>query len=297
VLNDLAELYEGEGRHAEAGALLRRSINTITQHVGINSPEFARSLITLAAVYESEGRKDEAEPLYKRALSMRKNSFGASHPKVAKILDSLSTFYRGHGRYGEALSHIRRATAIHRDQAARLGGQRSSATLHEQKKARQIFINHVQTAWEISKRQPAKSVRLTEEAFEAAQLTQATGAAIAVANMGARFAAGDDDLALIVRARQDAVEERRQKDRVLASMLSRRPDQRNRSAETRLRREIEALDRKLSDLDGRLSRDFPEKAYPLASGSSRYGPAGHYRFGGQTREMGEKPWPCRDISC
>ena len=260
VLNDLAELYEGQGRHAEAGALLRRSINTITQHVGINSPEFARSLITLAAVYESEGRKDEAEPLYKRALSMRKNSFGASHPKVAKILDSLSTFYRGHGRYGEALSHIRRATAIHRDHAARLGAQRSNAVLHEQKKARQIFINHVQTAWEISKRQPAKSVRLTEEAFEAAQLTQATGAAIAVANMGARFAAGDDDLALIVRARQDAVEERRQKDRVLASMLSRRPDQRNRSAETRLRREIEALDRKLSDLDGRLSRDFPEYA-------------------------------------
>ncbi len=38
------------------------------------------------------------------------------------------------------------------------------------------------------------------------------------------------------------------------------------------------------------------KAYPLASGSSRYGPTGHYRFGGQTREIATKPWPCRDVS-
>ncbi|MEE8505739.1 MAG: transposase, partial [Kiloniellales bacterium] len=33
----------------------------------------------------------------------------------------------------------------------------------------------------------------------------------------------------------------------------------------------------------------PKKAYPLASGSSKYGPAGHYRFGGQTREIAAKP--------
>ncbi len=39
-----------------------------------------------------------------------------------------------------------------------------------------------------------------------------------------------------------------------------------------------------------------QKAYPLASGSSRYGPTGHYRFGGQTREIATKPWPCRDVS-
>ena len=33
----------------------------------------------------------------------------------------------------------------------------------------------------------------------------------------------------------------------------------------------------------------PKKAYPLASGSSKYGPAGHYRFGGQTRKIAAKP--------
>ncbi len=42
--------------------------------------------------------------------------------------------------------------------------------------------------------------------------------------------------------------------------------------------------------------DIDPKAYPLASGSSGYGTAGHYCFGGQTLEIAAKPWPCRDIS-
>ena len=37
--------------------------------------------------------------------------------------------------------------------------------------------------------------------------------------------------------------------------------------------------------------NIDSKTYPLVSGSSRYGPAGHDRFGGQTRKIAAKSWP------
>ena len=260
VLTDLADLYIAQGRYSEAKGLLERSKKIVARNAGTDTPKFAELLNTLAAIHAGQGRLDEAGQLYERTLSMRERFVGRTHPEVAKILDNLSSVHRRQDRYREALDYARRATAIHRTRASRLGGRRTRVWLGEQKKARKIFINHVHTAWKASKRQPAKSGALTAETFEATQLAQVTSAAVAITNMGVRFATGDDALGRVVRARQDAVEERRQTDRVLMGMLSRRPDQRNRSAETRLRREIEALDRKLSDLDGRLSRDFPEYA-------------------------------------
>ncbi len=38
------------------------------------------------------------------------------------------------------------------------------------------------------------------------------------------------------------------------------------------------------------------KAYPLGSGSSKYGPSGRDRFGGQTHQIAAKPRRCRGIS-
>ena len=43
-------------------------------------------------------------------------------------------------------------------------------------------------------------------------------------------------------------------------------------------------------------RQHHAAAYPLASASSRYGLAGQYRLGEQTREKEAKPGFCRDLS-
>lgn len=258
VLTDLAGLYRLQSRFSEARGLLDRSTEIIRRYGGENSPGFAENRQTLAKVEEGQGRLEKAKRLYKRALSLEESFVGRAHPNVAEILDNLSTVFRKEKRYEEALNYSRRATAIHRDRAARLGTQRSYAALVEQRKAREIFMNHVQSAWALSKRQPRNVEALAAEAFESGQLAQASSAAVAVANMAARFGAGDDAMAGIVRARQDAVEERTQTDRVFVDMLGRPPEQRNRAAEDRLRGEIAALDRRITQLDERLSREFPE---------------------------------------
>jgi CHAT domain-containing protein len=64
------------------------------------------------------------------------------------------------------------------------------------------------------------SADLLNEAFENAQRAMSGAAASALAQLGARFAVGSDDLARIVRQRQDLIESWRKADRLLVQSLA-----------------------------------------------------------------------------
>ena len=98
------------------------------------------------------------------------------------------------------------------------------------------------------------------EAFEVAQLTRATAAASAVARAAARFAAGDDRLAEVVRERQDALQRWRGLDERIVKAASEPPDKRDRDTEARLRADLEAVRGRLEELDKRLAQEFPDYA-------------------------------------
>ena len=121
---------------------------------------------------------------------------------------------------------------------------------------------------------------LVAEVFEVGQLAKATSAAAAVARMGARFAAGDDALARVVRDRQDAVERWHHLDVRWVKAASEPPGKRDAKEEAQLRSELTALDERIAALDVRLAADFPEyaelaspKPVQLADVQSLLGPA------------------------
>jgi len=87
---------------------------------------------------------------------------------------------------------------------------------------------------------------LRAAAFEAAQWAQISSAGAALAQLGARFAAGTDDLAGLVRARQDLVEAWRAADRRAAE---------DRSGAARVEREAVAA--KIAAADASLRQRFP----------------------------------------
>ena len=73
-LNNLAGLYQSQGRSAEAEPLYQRALRTHEKALGPEHPSVGTSLNNLAGLYQSQGRNAEAEPLYRRALGIGRAS-------------------------------------------------------------------------------------------------------------------------------------------------------------------------------------------------------------------------------
>ena len=63
-LNNLAGLYQAQGRYAEAEPLYRRSLAIREKALGPEHPDVGAALNNLAVLYRAQGRYAEAEPLY-----------------------------------------------------------------------------------------------------------------------------------------------------------------------------------------------------------------------------------------
>jgi tetratricopeptide (TPR) repeat protein len=90
-LQNLALLYDGQGRYADAEPLNRRAQAIWEKALGPDHPAVATSLNNLAAVYEHQGRYTDAEPLYRRALEIYERA-----PDIIMWLNAVkaSTFQR-----------------------------------------------------------------------------------------------------------------------------------------------------------------------------------------------------------
>src|ERR1700750_855260 len=69
-LNNLAALYERQGRYAEAEPLFKRALAIRQKALGPAHPDVGQSLNNLATLYERQGRHTDAEPLFRQALAV-----------------------------------------------------------------------------------------------------------------------------------------------------------------------------------------------------------------------------------
>ena len=70
TLNNLAILYQAQGRYTEAEPLYKQSLAMTKRVFGQQHPHVATSLNNLAELYRTQGRYVEAEPLLKEALAI-----------------------------------------------------------------------------------------------------------------------------------------------------------------------------------------------------------------------------------
>ena len=101
-LNNLAALYDDEGKYSEAEPLYKRSLAIREKVFGPDHPDVANSLNNLAFLYQHQGNDAEAELLYKRSLAIREKTLGPDHPDVATSLVNLGGVYVEQGKYAEA---------------------------------------------------------------------------------------------------------------------------------------------------------------------------------------------------
>ncbi|MBI3041197.1 MAG: CHAT domain-containing protein [Betaproteobacteria bacterium] len=112
TLNNLAALYQTQGRYAEAEPLYRRSLGIAEKALGPDHRDVGQSLNNLAELYRGQGRYAEAEPLYRRSLGIREKALGPDHPDVGGSLNNLAGLYRAQGRFAEAEPLYRRSLRI-----------------------------------------------------------------------------------------------------------------------------------------------------------------------------------------
>ncbi|MDZ8227763.1 tetratricopeptide repeat protein, partial [Nostoc sp. ChiVER01] len=113
-LNNLALLYNSQGRYSEAEPLFIQALALRRQLLGDEHPNVATSLNNLANLYYSQGRYSEAEPLFIQALVLRRQLLGDEHPDVATSLNNLANLYNSQGRYSEAEPLFIQALALRR---------------------------------------------------------------------------------------------------------------------------------------------------------------------------------------
>ena len=137
-------------------------------------------------------------------------------------------------------------------------GSNAAGRTSEQKSNRNSFLFHTESA--LAEDAPGERASLIAEAYESAQLANATQAGTAITRMAARFAAGDDELAGLVRERQDAADRWQTLDKALVSALSQPPDKRNKTKEQNLRKTLKDLDQRIAEIDAKLTTEFPQFA-------------------------------------
>ena len=96
------------------------------------------------------------------------------------------------------------------------------------------------------------------EMFQTAQWALSSEAAQSLAQMAARGASGDAALAVLVRERQDLVEEWQRREQIQAAALGQDQAKRDAKAEAENRDRMAEMDRRIAEIDNRLKASFPD---------------------------------------
>ncbi|KQT25175.1 MULTISPECIES: CHAT domain-containing tetratricopeptide repeat protein [Bradyrhizobium] len=117
ALNNLGQVYAGQGRDDLAEPVYKRAIALMEKSLGLDTGLIAPELNNLAALYQRQGRFTEAEPLFKRALAVSEKSLSREHPDIGRALNNLATLHVKQERFADAEPLFQRALAIYHQAA------------------------------------------------------------------------------------------------------------------------------------------------------------------------------------
>jgi CHAT domain-containing protein len=264
ALFGLAELYADERRYAQAEPLYRRVLAIKERALGPDHTEVGTTLFGLAGLYAAQGLAEQAEPLYERTLAIKRRALGPDHPEVSTALMDLALLHWQQGRLQQAVEEWRQSAAII-IRRTRRGTERAASPLagkgqSEAQRAGSQFAGFIKVARRLAESEPAQAAELAREMFTIAQWAQSSEAAKSLSQMAVRQAKGDGALAGLVRERQDLLAEWQAKDQTLVAARAQQPELRDATMEGVLSARLAGIDRRISEIDQQLAREFPEFA-------------------------------------
>jgi CHAT domain-containing protein/tetratricopeptide (TPR) repeat protein len=251
-LNNLALLLKTTNRPKEAEPLYRRALAIDERSLGPDHPGVATDLNNLALLLKTTNRPKEAEPLYRRALAIDEKNLGPDHPDVARDHNNLAYLSGELGDWAGAVAQIRRASDIITRRGATLQEDRTGLAKQALTKNQFRLGYHVVALYHAA----AGAPEAREESFRVAQWALQTDAADALRQMSTRFAAGQGELASLVREQQDLLRDRKAVGaRFLAAVgaADARATEQQRAVYTNIEARLDAI-------ATRLRHDFPKYA-------------------------------------
>lgn len=261
-VHHLAALYRVQGRLNEAAKLLKRAIAGQEKVRGPEHPDTLATLNTLGQFYIVQGRYAETERLWKRVLSGREKVLGAEHPDTLQAVNNLAVLHLQRHDWKEATRFWRRSTTAIAKRIRRgtptigLTGKKKSES--EQKSWQ--FRALIKVAYRLATKDDAPDAALSDEMFQTAQWALSSEAARSIAQMAARGANDDPVLASLVRERQDLADEWHDREKIEAVALGQDTAKRNSRASTQNRERMDAIDRRVREIDEQLKVQFPDYA-------------------------------------
>jgi CHAT domain-containing protein/Tfp pilus assembly protein PilF len=293
-LTNLANSYQELGRKDEALPLYERSLRIMEHKFGENSGQSALALRAMARVLQNAGRLEEAAQDFDRALKIDERVLGPEHPQLINDLRGIGFLDIKTGNYSDARQQLERALTIaqaklgprHQDTIATMANlaavdshenkwpdalamlRRASAAMSAQgangkdsaqfKRFTDLDTGLIEAVWHVADGRPDAPAR--SEAFEAAQRAHETQAGAALAQMAARFGAGNDAIASVVRRQQDLKATLDSLDKRIATELGAPDGKRNDALIANLRAESARAQKSFDETSAQIAREFPAYA-------------------------------------
>jgi CHAT domain-containing protein/tetratricopeptide (TPR) repeat protein len=294
ALNNLANSYSDLGRYSEALPLYERALRIMEHKFGEDNAASALAFGAMGRALEDNRRFEEAAQDLDRALKIDERALGPEHPQIVNDLRGIGLLEVKTGNLTDARARLERALLIAR---AKLGARHhdtiatlinladidgrenkwadaltklrgASAAMDRQQtegngKAQFTRFTDLDSAmvealWHLGNGQPDDAVR--SEAFSAAQRVHETQAGAALAQMAARFGAGDDAIAASVRRQQDLKARLDSLDKRISAELGAADGKRNDALIVRLRAESDGARQEFDRVSAQITRDFPAYA-------------------------------------
>ena len=259
ALGNLVSLYIEQRRYGEAEPLAQRGLAIREKALGPEHPDTGASISNLARLNILQGRYDVAVPLLHRQIAIFEKALPADHPWIGRASSDLSFTLQALGRTDEALAAARKSLKLlsNRKAAAaaaqRQGGARGETSYDAS------FVQFVRAAYAATQAKPQDEASLRAEALEGAQWVGLGSTSRAISQMAARFAAGDSELAKLLREQQDLLLRLPALDTQIARAQGSR-DQTTRAQADVLIKESEAVSARLSVIDRTLRETYKDYA-------------------------------------
>jgi len=255
-LNDLGVLYLNMVKPDQAEPYIKRALAIEEATLGPDHFDTVNVRNSLAGLYFNQAKYDLAEPLFRQNIAAEEKIFGTEHPGLSNDLDNLANNFFRQNRPEEAAVPSRRSTAILRQRFDSAGAASSDALVAEQKASRPSFaLLTTILAQQMKKTGPTPAI--AAESFELAQLAEASLVGANIAQMAARFAGKDDELARLVREQQDLGRKLATAEATRVSALSAASAQGDAESEAQLQKDIDTERAELARRDGEIAARFP----------------------------------------